>query len=70
MCTTAQGADMITSGRNNKLTYILLSDVDKDSIVHEDRDRSGYMVGCTVYGIERPGGGADRKGPKGRFLIC
>jgi len=70
LCTTAQGADMITSGRNNKLTYILLSDVDKDSVVVTDRDRSEATIPRTVYSIERPGGGADRKGPKGRFLIC
>ena len=54
--TTAQGTDIITSGRNNKLTYNLLSDVDRDSIVHEDKDRSGATIPHIVHGIERPGG--------------
>jgi len=47
---------MITSGCGNRLTYNVLSDVDKHGVVVEDEDRSTSPLLSTGYGVERPGG--------------
>jgi len=57
---------MITSGCGNRLTYNVLSDVDKTSVVP---DRIEYPLLSIRYGIERPGGGADCWSPSGTFFI-